>query len=198
VPSGGFCAASSRRPACGTSIREAREARSDAGAAVGASRASPEGRRPLGTTTGLSTGEDAHDQDAVLHGDERRRVHRRREQLPRPAARSRARHRERRQRVLRPGRGDGEGRDHLPLGAGPRRYLLDNPDTWRGHYGDTPCWVFTHHRLPAVRRGLSAAGARGDAGAADGKKSGSSGAATSSGSSPTTACWTRSCSASPR
>ena len=28
--------------------------------------------------------------------------------------------------------------------------LLDNPDAWRGYYGETPCWVFTHHRLPPV------------------------------------------------
>jgi dihydrofolate reductase len=24
------------------------------------------------------------------------------------------------------------------------------PDKWRGWYGDTPCWVFTHRTLPAV------------------------------------------------
>jgi dihydrofolate reductase len=28
--------------------------------------------------------------------------------------------------------------------------LLDEPDKWRGYYGDTPCWVFTHRTLPAV------------------------------------------------
>ena len=28
--------------------------------------------------------------------------------------------------------------------------LLDNPDAWRGYYGETPCWVFTHRRLPPV------------------------------------------------
>ena len=28
--------------------------------------------------------------------------------------------------------------------------LLDEPDKWRGWYGDTPCWVFTHRTLPAV------------------------------------------------
>jgi len=28
--------------------------------------------------------------------------------------------------------------------------LLDNPEKWRGYYGDTPCWVFTHRDLPAV------------------------------------------------
>jgi dihydrofolate reductase len=30
--------------------------------------------------------------------------------------------------------------------------LLDEPDKWRGWYGDTPCWVFTHRTLPAVPR----------------------------------------------
>jgi dihydrofolate reductase len=28
--------------------------------------------------------------------------------------------------------------------------LLDNPNKWRGYYGDTPCWVFTHRDLPPV------------------------------------------------
>jgi dihydrofolate reductase len=28
--------------------------------------------------------------------------------------------------------------------------LLDDPEKWRGYYGDTPCWVFTHRRLPAI------------------------------------------------
>jgi dihydrofolate reductase len=28
--------------------------------------------------------------------------------------------------------------------------LLDEPDKWRGYYGDTPCWVFTHRELPAI------------------------------------------------
>jgi dihydrofolate reductase len=28
--------------------------------------------------------------------------------------------------------------------------VLDEPDKWRGWYGDTPCWVFTHRTLPAV------------------------------------------------
>jgi dihydrofolate reductase len=28
--------------------------------------------------------------------------------------------------------------------------LLDEPGRWRGWYGDTPCWVFTHRTLPAV------------------------------------------------
>jgi dihydrofolate reductase len=28
--------------------------------------------------------------------------------------------------------------------------LLDDPGKWRGYYGDTPCWVFTHRTLPAV------------------------------------------------
>jgi dihydrofolate reductase len=28
--------------------------------------------------------------------------------------------------------------------------VLDEPDKWRGWYGDRPCWVFTHRTLPAV------------------------------------------------
>jgi dihydrofolate reductase len=28
--------------------------------------------------------------------------------------------------------------------------LLEEPDKWRGYYGDTPCWVFTHRDLPAI------------------------------------------------
>jgi dihydrofolate reductase len=28
--------------------------------------------------------------------------------------------------------------------------LLDDPGKWRGYYGDTPAWVFTHRTLPAV------------------------------------------------
>jgi len=28
--------------------------------------------------------------------------------------------------------------------------LLDDPDKWRGWYGDTPAWVFTHRTLPAI------------------------------------------------
>jgi dihydrofolate reductase len=28
--------------------------------------------------------------------------------------------------------------------------LLEEPATWRGYYGDVPCWVFTHGDLPAV------------------------------------------------
>lgn len=30
--------------------------------------------------------------------------------------------------------------------------LLDHPERWRGYYGDTPCWVFTHRTLPAIHR----------------------------------------------
>jgi dihydrofolate reductase len=29
-------------------------------------------------------------------------------------------------------------------------HLLDEPDKWRGYYGDTPCWVFTHRELPPI------------------------------------------------
>lgn len=28
--------------------------------------------------------------------------------------------------------------------------LLENPGTWRGYYGETPCWVFSHRDLPAI------------------------------------------------
>lgn len=28
--------------------------------------------------------------------------------------------------------------------------VLDQPQKWREWYGDTPCWVFTHRRLPRV------------------------------------------------
>jgi dihydrofolate reductase len=28
--------------------------------------------------------------------------------------------------------------------------LLDDPDKWRGYYGETPCWVFTHRSLPPI------------------------------------------------
>jgi dihydrofolate reductase len=28
--------------------------------------------------------------------------------------------------------------------------LLDHPEKWHAYYGDTPCWVFTHRRLPPI------------------------------------------------
>ncbi len=28
--------------------------------------------------------------------------------------------------------------------------LLEEPEKWRGYYGDTPCWVFTTRDLPAI------------------------------------------------
>lgn len=28
--------------------------------------------------------------------------------------------------------------------------LMEHPDRWRGSYGDTPCWVFSHRKLPAI------------------------------------------------
>jgi dihydrofolate reductase len=28
--------------------------------------------------------------------------------------------------------------------------LGDDPGKWRGYYGDTPCWVFTHRDLPPI------------------------------------------------
>jgi dihydrofolate reductase len=39
--------------------------------------------------------------------------------------------------------------------------LLDEPEKWRGYYGDTPCWVFTHRSLPTVP-GATIHFARGD------------------------------------
>ena len=29
-------------------------------------------------------------------------------------------------------------------------HLLDDPGKWRGYYGETPCWVFTHRTLAPV------------------------------------------------
>jgi dihydrofolate reductase len=28
--------------------------------------------------------------------------------------------------------------------------LLEHPEKWKGYYGDTPCWVFTHGELPVI------------------------------------------------
>jgi dihydrofolate reductase len=28
--------------------------------------------------------------------------------------------------------------------------LLEQPDKWRGYYGETPCWVFTHRTIPPI------------------------------------------------
>jgi dihydrofolate reductase len=28
--------------------------------------------------------------------------------------------------------------------------LLEHPERWRGFYGETPCWVFTHRELPSI------------------------------------------------
>jgi dihydrofolate reductase len=28
--------------------------------------------------------------------------------------------------------------------------LLEHPEKWRANYDDTPCWVFSHRRLPAI------------------------------------------------
>jgi dihydrofolate reductase len=28
--------------------------------------------------------------------------------------------------------------------------LLEEPEKWRGYYGETPCWVFTHRALPSI------------------------------------------------
>lgn len=29
--------------------------------------------------------------------------------------------------------------------------LLEHPEKWREYYGDTPCWVFSHRKLPAIQ-----------------------------------------------
>jgi dihydrofolate reductase len=31
--------------------------------------------------------------------------------------------------------------------------LHEHPDKWREYYGDTPCWVFSHRKLPAIPGG---------------------------------------------
>ena len=28
--------------------------------------------------------------------------------------------------------------------------LVGSPEQWRGYYGETPCWVFSHRELPAI------------------------------------------------
>ena len=44
----------------------------------------------------------------------------------------------------------------MAMGATTYQWVLDHedlvgdPDKWRGWYGDTPCWVFTHRELPAI------------------------------------------------
>ena len=42
--------------------------------------------------------------------------------------------------------------------------LVDDPEKWGGYYGDTPCWVFTHRRLPAIP-GANLSFVEGDVGA---------------------------------
>jgi dihydrofolate reductase len=39
--------------------------------------------------------------------------------------------------------------------------LLEHPERWRGYYGETPCWVFTHRSLPAIP-GMAIAFVQGD------------------------------------
>lgn len=37
----------------------------------------------------------------------------------------------------------------MAMGATTYEWVLAHePDAWRRHYGDTPCWVFTHRELP--------------------------------------------------
>jgi dihydrofolate reductase len=44
----------------------------------------------------------------------------------------------------------------MAMGATTYQWVIDHedlvgdPDKWRGWYGDTPCWVFTHASLPAI------------------------------------------------
>lgn len=46
--------------------------------------------------------------------------------------------------------------------------VLDEPEKWRGWYGETPCWVFTHGTLPVVP-GASIAFVQGDVEAVHGE-----------------------------
>ena len=83
--------------------------------------------------------------------------------------------------------------------------LLEDPGKWRSYYADTPCWVFTHRDLAPVR-GANLSFVHGDVapvhddmtGPRAGRTCGWSVAASWSVSSPTRACWTRSCSPSLR
>ncbi|WP_174189339.1 dihydrofolate reductase family protein [Nocardia barduliensis] len=38
------------------------------------------------------------------------------------------------------------------MGATTYEWIVANesPETWRGYYGDLPCWVFTHRDLPVI------------------------------------------------
>ena len=44
----------------------------------------------------------------------------------------------------------------MAMGATTYQWVLDHdnllaePEKWRGYYGDTQCWVFTHRDLPAI------------------------------------------------
>src|SRR5882757_9879994 len=44
----------------------------------------------------------------------------------------------------------------MAMGATTYQWVLDHedlvgsPDKWRGYYGDTPAWVFTHRSLPVI------------------------------------------------
>jgi dihydrofolate reductase len=40
------------------------------------------------------------------------------------------------------------------MGATSYEWILEHhPGSWQEFYGDTPCWVFTHRRLPAIAGG---------------------------------------------
>jgi dihydrofolate reductase len=59
----------------------------------------------------------------------------------------------------------------MAMGATTYEWVLthervhEEPDRWRGYYGDTPCWVFTHRRLPPIP-GVDIAFVAGDVAAA--------------------------------
>jgi dihydrofolate reductase len=42
--------------------------------------------------------------------------------------------------------------------------VLEEPEKWRGWYGETPCWVFTHRATPPVVPGTAVSFVRGDVG----------------------------------
>lgn len=55
-----------------------------------------------------------------------------------------------------PGRFDEFFREVKAMCMGATTYewvLAHEPDSWQRYYGDTPCWVFTHRRLPAIEGG---------------------------------------------
>ena len=47
--------------------------------------------------------------------------------------------------------------------------LREQPEKWRGYYGDTPCWVFSHRELPAIA-GADLRFVQGEVGSIDGRR----------------------------